>query len=81
MEIPLISTLFRSKSHDAGWFAVGLGAHGVYLAKVEFAGVMPRVKRCEYHETGTVSADVLGKLRREVNLDGYAFTTLLAPGE
>ena len=81
MGIPLISTLFKSKGHSAGWFAVGLGAHGVYLAKVEFAGVMPRVKRCEYRETGTVSAAALEKLRREANLDGHSFTTLLAPGE
>lgn len=81
MRIPFISRLFKSKSHDAGWFAVGLGEHGVYLAKVDFAGVMPRVRRCEYRETGTVTAAALEKLRREADLDGYDFTTLLAPNE
>ncbi|MCR4299798.1 MAG: agglutinin biogenesis protein MshI [Gallionella sp.] len=81
MKIPLIASLLRSKSHDAGWAAIGLGVHGVYLAKVEFAGAMPRVVRCEYHETGTVSAAALEKLRREANLGSHDFTTLLAPGE
>ena len=81
MGIPFISTLFGSKSHGSGWFAIGLGAHGVYLAKVEFAGAMPCVKRCEYHETGTLSAAALEKLRREANIGGHSCTTLLAPGE
>lgn len=81
MEIPYISRLFKSKSREAGWFAVGLSAHGVYLAKVTFTGVMPRVARCEYHEIGQVSAAALEKLRREANVGNFDFTTLLAPGE
>ncbi len=79
MKIPLISSLLRSRNHDAGWLAVGLGAQGVYLAKVEFAGAMPRVVRCEYHETGPVSVSSLEKLRRE--LGSHDITTLLAPDE
>ena len=81
MKIPFVSRLFGPKSHDAGWFAVGLAAHGVYLAKVKFIGAMPSVVRCEYHETGTVSADTLERVRRDANLDGQDVTTLLAPGE
>jgi MSHA biogenesis protein MshI len=81
MEIPQISSLFKSGSRDAGWFAVGLSAHGVYLAKVEFAGAMPRVLRCEYHETGKVTATALEQLRREAYVGSYDFITLLAPGE
>ncbi len=81
MGMPLISSLFKSKSHADGWFAIGLSAHGVYLAKVRLAGAMPHVVRCEYHETGAVSAASLEKLRREAHIDGHHFTTLLAPGE
>lgn len=81
MKIPLISALFKSKSRDAGWFAIGLSAHGVSLAQVKFVGAMPCVVRCEYHETGKVSAAALEKLRREANLGHHDFTTLLAPGE
>jgi len=81
MEIPYITSLFKSESREAGWFAVGLSAHGVYLAKVDFAGAMPRVVRCEYHETGKVSAAALEQLRREAYVGSYDFTTVLAPGE
>ena len=81
MRIPLISSLFKTQNHADGWFAIGLGAHGIYLAKTKFSGAMPSVLRCEYHEMGTVSAASLEKLRREANLGSHDFTTLLAPGE
>ena len=81
MKIPLLSSLFGSKSRGGGRLAISLGAHGVYLAKVKFAGVMPHVVRCEYHETGAISAAALEKLCREANFGGHHFTTLLAPDE
>jgi MSHA biogenesis protein MshI len=85
MKIPSIFTLlktkFQTKSHEAGWFAISLGNHGIYLAKIKFAGKMPCVVRCEYHETGTVSAAALEKLRREADIGNHDVTTLLAPGE
>lgn len=81
MKIPFIPAIFNSKSRDSGWGAVVLGSHGIYLAKVRFNGVMPRVVRCEYHETGTVTPATLEKLRREAGLGKDRHTTLLAPGE
>jgi len=81
MRIPIISSLFKSKSRGVGWFAIVPAPHGVYLAKVKLGGVMPQVVRCEYRETGTVSAAVLERLRREENIDDHHFTTLLNPGE
>jgi MSHA biogenesis protein MshI len=81
MKIPPISSLFQPKSHDAGWFAISLGAQGIYLAKIKFVGTMPTVVRCEYHETGTVSASSLEKLRRETDIGSHDVTALLAPGE
>jgi MSHA biogenesis protein MshI len=81
MQIPRISSLFESKSLGGGRLAITLGAHGVYLAKVRFSGVMPQVVRCEYHEIGAISAAALEKLRNESKLGGYHFTMLLAPGE
>ncbi len=80
MKIPSIP-FFKTKSHDAGWFAIGLGVHGIYLAKIRLAGAMPRVERCEYHETGTVTAALLEKLRREADIGEHDVATLLAPGE
>ena len=81
MKIPSMPTLFKTKSHDAGWFSIGLGAHGIYLAKIKFVGAMPSVVRCEYHDTGTVAAASLDKLRREAGIGTHDVTTLLAPGE
>ncbi|TAN76316.1 MAG: agglutinin biogenesis protein MshI [Gallionella sp.] len=81
MEIPLISSLFKPKSHDGGWLAVSLGAHGVYLAKIGLAGAMPSVVRCEYHEMGALSSQALEKLCREAGVGNHDCTTLLAPGE
>lgn len=81
MKIPLISALFNSNRRSVGWSAVCLDSHGVYLAKVESSGVMPRVKRCEYHETGMITATALGTLCREADFGGHSCTTLLAPGE
>lgn len=81
MQIPYISSLFGPKGHGGGRLAIVLGAHGIYLAKVKLAGAMPHVVRCEYHETGTISAAALEKLRRNADLGGYHFTTLLSQGE
>ncbi len=81
MEIPHVFSLFKSVSLEEGWFAVGLSTHGVYLAQVALAGVMPRVQRCEYHAIGKVTAAALETLRREAYVGNYDFTTVLAPGE
>lgn len=79
--MPAIPHLFKAKTHDAGWFAIGLGAHGVYLAKIKFVGAMPRVERCEYHDTGTITAATLEKLCREARVGDHHVTTPLASGE
>jgi len=76
-----ISGLFKAKNHDAGWFAVGVGAQGICLAKVDLTGAMPRVKRCEYHEAGEVSAAALENICRTANVGKHDFTTLLMPGD
>ena len=81
MKISPIANLFQHKNHDAGWFAICLAEHGIYLAKVKFHGTMPSVVCCEYHETGTVTAAALEKLRRESDIGNQDVTTLLAPGE
>jgi len=81
MQIPFISSLFGSKGLGGSRLAISLGAHGVYLAEVKFTGAMPHVKRCEYHEIGTISAAALEKLRHDAKFNGHHFSMLLAPGE
>lgn len=80
MKIPQISSLFKSKNRDLGRFAVGINAHGIFLAQVKQIGEMMSVLRCEYHE-GEVSATALEKVCRSVHGSKQDFTTLLAPGE
>lgn len=81
MKIPLFSSLIKAKSHDADWVSVSFGEYGIYLATVRLGGAMPSVVHCEYHETGTITADSLEKLRRGADFDDHRVTTLLAPGE
>lgn len=81
MKIPYIAKLLGSKSHNGGWFALDVGARGVHCAQIQFSGAMPRVLRCEFHLTGQVTAEALGKLSREARFSDYQFTTLLRFGE
>lgn len=81
MNIPLISSLFAPRKHDNGLFSIDFVEHGVYLARVLRGGAMPQVLRCEYHDTGRMSAASLEKLRREAKLGGCHFTTLLSADE
>jgi MSHA biogenesis protein MshI len=76
-----ISRLFKTQSRDAGWFAICTDTRGIFLAQVKLSGAMPVVLRCEYHETGSVTAAQLDKVRHTANLTKHHFTTLLSPGE
>lgn len=81
MKIPLISSLFKNKSREAGWFAIILGDEGVGLAKIALAGAKPLVVRCEYRPLSSISAVTLEKLCREAGIGNHHFTTVLASGE
>lgn len=81
MKISSISNLFKAKTRDAGWLAVGMGRHGIYLAQVVFGGTKPRVVRCEYVETDSICSEELERVKSEVGLANAVCTTLLSPGE
>jgi len=81
MKIPLPSFLSGSRAREAGRMAVVPARQGVYLAQIKWGGALPCVVRCEYRETGAVSADSLERLRREAQLGGNDCSTLLAPNE
>ena len=76
-----LSKLFSTPSRDASWFSISLGMHGVYLAQVKQLGSVISVLRCEYHETGEVSAERMDKLRHDADLGNHDFTTLLPPDD
>src|SRR5574340_930793 len=81
MKLSSLTGLFNRKNQNTGWFAIGTGAHGVYLAQVSQVGAMPSVLRCEYFETGEVSAAQLDRVCHSANVGRHHFTTLLSPGE
>lgn len=81
MKMISIPPLFKAKTQGAGWIAIGPGSGGVYLAKVNLAGAMPHVERCEYRDIGTLTAAALENLRRDSDISDRSVTTLLAPGE
>lgn len=81
MAIPFLKSFLQAKTRDAGFLAVGVAARGFYLVQVAMSGVMPKVMRCEYHETGAVTSSDLEHLRKEIGLGTAVCTTLLAPGE
>lgn len=81
MVTTFFSFLIKAKTHDAGFLAVGVAARGFYLVQVALVGAMPKVVRCEYHETGSVTSIDLEHLRRELALGNRVCTTLLSPGE
>ncbi|MDP1871129.1 MAG: pilus assembly protein PilM [Gallionella sp.] len=81
MKIPSITSFLKAKPRDAGWLAVGLTSHGVFLIQLSFDAEIPRVLRCEYHENSAISVAYLERLRRESELGNEACTTLLAAGE
>lgn len=77
----LLSGLFKSKGQAAGRQAIGVAEHGFYVAKVKYVGGRPCLIRCEYHETGDISAVALERLRRSAKLDEQRCTTFLDYGE
>ncbi len=81
MAIPFLKSFMQAKTRNAGFFAVGVAARGFYLVQVTLSGAMPKVIRCEYRETGSVTSAELEHLRKELALGTEVCTTLLAPGE
>lgn len=69
MKIPSIISLFRSKTRDAGWLAIGFVARGIHLVRVEFGAEKPRVVRCEYRETAAGVDAALLRVAPEAGAD------------
>jgi MSHA biogenesis protein MshI len=81
MNIPLLSSLFKTKARDAGMLAVGFSSDGIYLAQADLSGAMPRVVRCDFHASNAPPADELEQLKRDGILGNQVCSTLLAYGE
>jgi MSHA biogenesis protein MshI len=86
MKIPFFPHLFkRSKSAGAG-FVVAFSGKGVHFAQVNYVAGRPQVVTYAYHQvpgtnTSGIPSIALEKIRKEMRVGDFQFTTLLAPGE
>jgi MSHA biogenesis protein MshI len=81
MGLPRIFSFFTRSSRDAGWVSVTLGNKGVYLAQAKFVGGRPQVTRCAFYPAEEVTSATLEKIRKDAQLEGGRYTTVLAPNE
>lgn len=82
MKIPdILSSLFGRSRQRVGWFAICVTANGVHFAHIKLMGSKAQVLVCAYHELNGVTSAALEKLRKDLRIADYQFTTLLAPGE
>jgi MSHA biogenesis protein MshI len=71
--------MLRSRT-DSALVAVQIGPERVDVARVARAGARPRVELCGSFERTGSELETLSHLRRQLHLDRYRCTTLLAPG-
>ncbi len=81
MGFPTLSSLFNRSSRDAGWVAVSLGNNGVYVAQARYVGPRPHVMKCAFYPANEVTSSVLEKIRKEAQIEGGRYTTVLAANE
>lgn len=73
--------MFNRSNRDAGWVSVSLGNKGVYVAQAKYVGTRPQVTRCAFYPVEDVTSAALEKIRKEAQLEGGRYTTLLASNE
>ena len=81
MKIAYFSRVFKAKARVAGFLAVNLTGNGISLAQFAFNGDKPRVVRCSYHATESVSSEALVGVKNETGMVKEVCTTVLAAGE
>lgn len=81
MGLPQFLSMFNRSNRDAGWVSVSLGNKGVYVAQAKYVGTRPQVTRCAFYPVEDVTSAALEKIRKEAQLEGGRYTTLLASNE
>lgn len=74
-------SVFNRGRRDAGWVSVSFGNKGIYVVEAKYVGVRPQVTRCAFYSCPEVTSVVLEKIRKEAQLEGGRFTTVLAANE
>lgn len=81
MRWPQILSFLNRSNRDAGWVSVSLGNKGVYVAQAKYVGVRPQVTRCAFYPAEEVTSATLEKIRKDAQLEGGRYTTVLASNE
>jgi len=81
MAIPQFLKLFKRTNRDAGWYCVFIAKHGAYFVRMKRGSSQIEVVACAYYPMEEVTSSALEKVVKELHLDAYQFTTLLAPDE
>lgn len=81
MGLPQFFSMFNRSNRDAGWVSVSLGNKGVYVAQAKYVGTRPQVTRCAFYPVEDVTSAALEKIRKEAQLEGGRYTTLLVSNE
>lgn len=74
-------SMFNRSSRDVGWVSLSLGNKGVYVAQAKYVGVRPQVTRCAFYPVAEVNSAALEKIRKEAQLEGGRYTTVLGSNE
>jgi len=81
MELPTYLSMFKRSNRDAGWVALSIGNKGVYVAQANYVGSRPQVTRCAFYPASEVNSATLENIRKEAQLVGGRYTTVLATNE
>lgn len=86
MKIPFLSNLFKLPKRARAGFVVAISGTGVHFAQAKFIAGRPHVETYAYHavngmKLSGISAAALEKMRKDLKVGDFQFTTLLAPGE
>lgn len=81
MPLPKLFSIFQNVSRETGWTSIALGNRGVYVAHAKYVGLRPQITRCTFYPVGEVNSAALEKVRKEAQLEGGRYTTLLGANE
>lgn len=81
MQTPQFLKLFKKINRTAGWLSITIGQHGVHLVRVKRSEARAEVLMCEFRPGENLKSAELERLVKELHLESFQFTTLLAPEE
>lgn len=81
MPLAKLFSIFQNVSRETGWISIVLGNRGIYVTQAKYVGLRPQITRCTFYPVGEVNSAALEKVRKEAQLEGGRYTTLLGANE